>query len=104
MSVIREAVHETWIDYVRKLSGISQKWENEWKQGDRNGNLCIYYECLNIGSLLQLGKIVPITIFLTERKIDILQKSDPCDEEVTKNSLLQEIVSLSASLTDESLR
>jgi len=47
---------------------------------------------------------VPITIFLTDRKIDTLQKSDPCDEEVTKNSLLQEIVGLSAALTDESLR
>lgn len=49
-------------------------------------------------------KIMHITIFLTDRKIDTLQKSDPCDEEVTKNSLLQEIVGLSAALTDESLR
>jgi len=47
---------------------------------------------------------VPVTIFLTDSEIDRLQKSDPCDEQVTKNSLLQETVGLSASLTVESLR
>jgi hypothetical protein len=47
---------------------------------------------------------VLITIFLTDSKIDLLQKSDPWDEEVTKNSLLQEFIGLSVSLTDESLR
>jgi hypothetical protein len=47
---------------------------------------------------------VPVTVFLTDSKTDRLQKSDPYEEEVTKNSLLQETVSLSASLTDESLR
>jgi len=54
--------------------------------------------------VLQPGIIVPVTLFVTDSKINRLQKTDPCDEEVTKNSLLQETVGLPASFTDESLR